>query len=189
MRRGVAFLTLVFVVLLGAAGTAEAQRINTVTVSATTPMGIADQCFTEPVTSPGSFTFTRTSTEGALTVNYHISGGPTDLNADAATGADHTVEIPDAADSVTVTVHPAIGGGAATVTVIEGQGYAVGDPASGTIELAHSTTQCAAPTSTANTLPRTGVRSTSGPLALIGVTSIALGSLLLVASSRRKASS
>jgi LPXTG-motif cell wall-anchored protein len=189
MKRGVVLVALVFVAALGFAGTASAQRINTVTVSSTTPMRIDEGCFTEPTTSPGSFTFTRSSTEGALTISYHINGGPTDLNADAAAGADHTTDFADGAATATVTVHPAIGGSSATVTVIEGQGYAVGDPASGEVLMLHAFASCSAPSSTSNTLPRTGIRSTSGPLALVGVASIALGSLLLVASSRRKAPS
>jgi len=189
MQRGFAVVTLLLAIVAGFATSATAQQINSVNVSGTTSMGILEGCGAEPVTSPGSFTFTRSSTEGALTINYHISGGPTDLNADASAGADHTADFADGAATVTVTVHPAIAGGGATVTVVEGQGYAVGDPASGDVGMSIARASCPAPSTIVNTLPRTGVRSTSGPLALVGITSIALGCLLLIATSRRKAAS
>jgi hypothetical protein len=187
-KRGLAVAVFAIVVALGVTGSAGAQQQQTVTVSGTTPMGVAEQCMTEPTTSPGSFTFTRTSTEGPFTIDYHISGGPTDLNSDAAAGEDHTATFADNEATVTVVVHPAIYATDATVTVVAGRGYVVGDPASGTVQLFRTAPGCAAPTSTANTLARTGVRSTSGPLAVVGITSLALGSVLLVLSSRRKMS-
>ena len=188
MRRVLAFVALAVIGAVAWATGAAAQQQQAVSVSATTPMGVAGQCFTEPTTSPGSVTFARTSTEGPLTINYHISGGPTDLNSDATTGADHTVAFADGSATVTLVVHPAIDASAATVAVVAGEGYVVGDPPSGTIEVQRSEPQCATSTSTDNTLARTGVRSTTGPLALVGITSLALGSLLLVLGSRRKAS-
>jgi hypothetical protein len=188
MKRGLAVSAFVVFVMLSATGTASAQQQNSVSVSSTTPMGVQGQCFAEPTTSPGSVTFTRTSTEGPFTITYHISGGPTDLNSDAVAGEDHTVDFADNEATATVVVHPTFDATDATVTVVAGQGYVVGEPASGTIHLFRTTPGCAAPTSTANTLARTGVRSTSGPLALVGITAIALGSFLLVLSSRRKMS-
>jgi hypothetical protein len=180
-------------VVLAAAGTASAQQQQSVSVSGTTPMGVTEQCRTEPTTSPGSFTFTRTSTDGALTITYHINGGPTDLNSDPAAGADHTVDFPDGDATVTVVVHPAIDATDATVTVVSGEGYAVGDPAEADVAVERQSDVCITIDdgrgfgTTDNTLARTGVRSTSGPLALIGITSVVLGSILLVLSSRRKA--
>jgi LPXTG-motif cell wall-anchored protein len=164
---------------------ASAQEAPLVRVSATTSASVTEQCFTEPTTSPGSFTLERDSTAGALTVTYHVSGGPTDLNSDETAGADGTVDFADGAATVTVTVYPAISAGpSATVQVLDGTGYAPGDPASGTIEIVHFATTCLA---TSDTLPRTGSSSITGPLAVTGIAMVALGSLLLVAASRRKA--
>jgi hypothetical protein len=118
----------------GVAVAAAAPGDPTVRVSATTAMSEIDGCQTEPTFAPGSFTLERSDAAGALTVTYHISGGPTDLNADAGTGADHTVDFADGATSVTVPVHPALGGSSATVTVVDGATYDVGDPASATID-------------------------------------------------------
>jgi hypothetical protein len=187
MKRGITFLAVLVmgVVVWGSGAGAQAQ--TSVTVSATTGMSVTGVCFTEPLTTPGSVTFSRTSTEGPLTITYHISGGPTDLNSDPAVGADHTAAFADGAATVTVVVHPAIDAVDATVTVVAGQGYVLGTPSAGVITVTRSDPQCATSTSTANTLARTGVRSTSGPLALTGIVSVALGSLLLVLSSRRKA--
>jgi hypothetical protein len=192
MRRGVAFVALAVVAVLGTSTGASARQQTTVSLSGTTPMGVRDQCMTEPTTSPGSFTFTRTSTEGVLTITYHISGGPTDLNSDAAAGEDHTVNFADGEATATVVVHPSTDATDATVTVVAGEVYAVGEPSSGTVAVQHIGTICdpvlqEESTTTANTLARTGIRSTSGRLALVGITSLALGSLLVVLSSRRKA--
>src|SRR4051794_24553045 len=130
MRRALAALALTLVAMLSTPSPASAQQLQAVSVSATTAMGVTQQCFAEPTTSPGSVTFTRTSTEGGLTITYHISGGPTDLNSDATAGADHTVTFTDGSATVTVDVHPTIDATDATVTVIAGAGYVVGDPSS-----------------------------------------------------------
>src|SRR5205823_6481964 len=114
---------IVFAGLASMSTGASAQQQQAVSVSATTAMGVTEQCFAEPTTSPGSVTFTRTSTEGALTITYHISGGPTDLNSDTTAGADHTVAFADGAATATVVVHPAIDATDATVTVVAGEGY------------------------------------------------------------------
>jgi hypothetical protein len=191
MKRGFAFVAVVAIGIVGWTSGAAGQQQQAVSVSETTPMTVGEGCFTEPTTSPGSVTFARTFSEGALTITYHISGGPTDLNSDEVAGADHSVGFADGERTVTVVVHPAINATAATVTVVEGEGYVVGDPASGTIQVERFVPICGDPpssTTTANTLARTGVRSTTGPLALVGITSVALGSLLLVLSSRRKMS-
>jgi hypothetical protein len=191
MKRGFAVSVFVLVIVVSTAGTASAQQQNSVSVSGTTSMGVVEQCFTEPTTTPGSVTFTRTSTEGPFTITYHISGGPTDLNSDAVAGADHTVDFADNEATATVVVHPTFDATDATVTVVAGQGYVVGDPASGTINVTRQNNRtCPTETTVAtrSTLARTGARSTSGPLAIVGITAIALGSLLLVLSSRRKMS-
>lgn len=192
MKRGFAFLALVIILEAGAASAASAQQVPTVRVSATTGMTVRDQCKTEPTTSPGSFTLARADTDGPLTVTYHIEGGPTDLNSEEVAGADHTVDFAAGEGAVTVTVHPAIDASDATVTVVDGVTYDPGDPPSGTIVVQHIVLipeSCEPPRSLAptSTLARTGVRETSGRLALTGIASIALGSLLLVLSSRRKA--
>jgi hypothetical protein len=182
-------LAIVLLAVVGGTSAASAQQSPTVRLAGTTPMSVSGQCFTEPTTSPGSFTLERRSTTGPLTVTYHIDGGPTDLNSEEVAGADHTVEFADGEATVTVVVHPATNASAATVTVLEGETYNVAQPSSGTIEVQRSVVTCATDTTlgTDNTLARTGVRSTSGTLALVGITAVALGSLLLVLSSRRKA--
>jgi hypothetical protein len=155
-------------------------------------MSVTFECFVaDPATTPGSVTFQRTDTSGPLTITFHITGGPTDLNSDATIGADHTASFVDGQDIVTVAVNPAADAQDATITIVAGEAYTVGDPGSGTITVSRANFRtCPTETTvaTANTLARTGVRSTSGPLALVGITSIALGSLLLVLSSRRKMS-
>jgi hypothetical protein len=134
----------IWLATLGAGSAAAAAPGDpTVRVSATTAMSEFEGCKSEPTFEPGSFTLERSDATGALTVTYHISGGPTDLNADADTGTDHTVDFADGATSVTVPVHPTLGGSSATVTVVDGATYDVGDPASATIDKTVAQALCA----------------------------------------------
>src|SRR4051794_2483758 len=105
------------------ASRADAKPKPTVRVSATTAMTVQELCGTEPNTSPGSFTLERDDSSGSLTVSYHIAGGPTDLDADPAAGADHTVSFADGEQTAVVTVHPAIDATDATVTIVSGSHY------------------------------------------------------------------
>ncbi|MEY2452296.1 MAG: hypothetical protein QOD92_1870 [Acidimicrobiaceae bacterium] len=190
MRRTIAFAVIV-VIAVSSGRAASAQQAPVVNVSETTAMGVHQRCQTEPTTTPGSFTLERSNTSGSLTVTYHISGGPTDLNSDAVAGDDHTVEFLPGEATATVVVHPAIDATDATVAILDDQPYEIGDPAQGVVTVDRQADVCAtavdlvpAPTST---LARTGVRSTTGSLALVGITALTLGSVLLVLSSRRKA--
>jgi hypothetical protein len=187
MRRvaGVVGAVVIAWLLLPSTG-AAAQRVEPVVrVSATSEMAVHDQCFTEPTTEPGSFTLERTIVDGVLTVTYHISGGPTDLNSDAAAGEDHTVEFATGEATVTVPVHPAISAKeSATVTIVDTDDYAVGDPDSGVVQIAHSTPQCVQPTQ--DTLARTGVKPTTAPLTLTGIVMLALGAALVAGAARRR---
>jgi hypothetical protein len=170
---------------------AHAQVPPTVRIAGTTAMEETQQCFTEPTFSPGSFTLERNQSEGAVDVTYHISGGPTDLNSDPTAGADHTVSFADGQTQVTVTVHPALGGGAATVTVVDGLAYDLGDPSSATIaKVVHATTCPAAEESTTTTtrpreLVRTGATSSTPELAVIGVAMVAIGLTVLAMARKR----
>src|SRR3954447_1917280 len=113
MRRIICFfgvLAAMAVAWLSFAVPASAYAVQAVvTVSATTPMAIHDHCQTEPTTEAGSVTFTREGvTEGTLTITFHISGGPTDLNSDPAAGADHQAQFLNGESTVTVQVNPAV---------------------------------------------------------------------------------
>jgi hypothetical protein len=173
------------------ASAAPAAVRTIVTVSATTPMAIHDHCQTEPTTEAGSVTFHRTITEGTLTITYHIEGGPTDLNSDPAAGENHQAQFADGEADVTVQVNPAVTATTtdATVTVVAGEVYGVGDPDSGVIALNRDAEVCPTETSVAptqDTLARTGVKPTTAPLTLTGVLMVALGAALLVGAARRR---
>jgi hypothetical protein len=176
-------LATAFLVVVMAAP-AHAQVLPTVRISGTTPMSEADQCFTEPVFSPGSFTLERDVATGTLDVNYHITGGPTDLNSDPVAGEFHTATFADGQTQVTVTVHPALGGVGATVTVVppvDPGPYQVGNSNTATIQRLISVPQCVVPgeapppTTAPRTLARTGSTSSTFGLVLIGVGLIVAG--------------
>jgi hypothetical protein len=160
---------------------AQAQVPPTVRIAGTTAMSETGQCFTEPTFSPGSFTLERDQTSGALDVTYHISGGPTDLNSDPAAGEDHTASFVDGQAQLTVTVSPALGGGPATVTIVDGAAYDLGDPGTATIQKAISIPQCVEeppttpPTTAPTRLARTGSHSSTFGLVLIGLGLIVVG--------------
>jgi len=157
---------------------AHAQEVPTVRVAGTTAMSETEQCFAEPTFSPGSFTLERSSGTGTLDVTFHVSGGPTDLNADATAGADGTATFPEGQTQVTVTVHPALGGGAATVAVVDGVAYDVGSPSSASIERSVAAAQCAQeapPTTRPQNLARTGSTAFTFGLVLIGLGMIVSG--------------
>src|SRR5438067_11123377 len=129
-----------------------------VTVSATEPMAIHFNCMAEPTTEPGSVTFSRAGvTEGTLTITYHISGGPTDLNSDPAAGADHQAQFLDGEATVKVFVHPAVTENTtdAQVVIVDGAGYAVGELNSGTIQLQTDQDECPTTTTTTTTIAAT----------------------------------
>src|SRR5262245_2038384 len=110
---------------------ASAQEVPTVRIAGTTSMAETQQCFTEPTFRPGSFTLVRSSATGTLKVTFHISGGPTDLNGDPTGGAEHTATFAAGQTQVTVTVHPALGGGEATVSLlapVDPGAYQLGSP-------------------------------------------------------------
>ena len=160
---------------------AAAQVPPTVRISGTTEMSEADQCFTEPTFSPGSFTLERDDATGTLDVTFHISGGPTDLNADPVAGSDHTASFADDQAQVTVTVHPALGGGQATVALVDGEAYALGDPSTATIRKSLAVPQCVQeppttrPATRPGSLARTGSTSWTFGLVLIGIGMIVAG--------------
>src|SRR4051812_3538084 len=126
MRRTAA-LVLVLIALALAPLRAEAQAEPAVRIAGTQLMTIEYECFqADPKTTAGAFTLERDSVTGPLTVTFHISGGPTDLNADPVAGADHTVAFPDGLEMVAVSVSPAAGGGPPHVQVVDAPGYSVG---------------------------------------------------------------
>jgi hypothetical protein len=175
---GIVVTTLVFVVT---GPPASAQELPTVRIAGTTAMSEMQQCFTEPTFTPGSFTLERASATGTLEVTFHISGGPTDLNSDAAAGADHTATFASGQTQVTVTVHPALGGGEATVSLVDGSAYDLGSPSTATIGKSLSAPSCVqeptttTPSTRSGNLARTGSSSSTFGLFLIGVGMIAAG--------------
>jgi hypothetical protein len=178
---GIVVTTLVLVVT---AGPASAQALPTVRIAGTTAMSEAEQCFTEPLFSPGSFTLERSTSTGTLDVNFRISGGPTDLNSDPAAGAIHMATFAAGQTQVTVTVHPALGGGQATVNLlapVDSPTYQLGDPSTATIAKTVSSPQCAetppstTPSTRSQNLARTGSTSSTFGLLLIGLGLIVAG--------------
>ena len=160
---------------------AGAQEVPTVRIAGTTAMSETQQCFTEPTFTAGSFTLERTSSTGTLEVTFHISGGPTDLNSDPAAGADHSATFASGQTQVTVTVHPALGGGDATVSLVDGSAYDLGTPSTSTITKSVATASCAqeptttSPTTRSGNLARTGSTSSTFGLFLIGIGMIVTG--------------
>jgi hypothetical protein len=183
MRRlaGVLGVLATAVALVVFAQPAHAQVPPTVSISGTTAMSEAEQCFTEPTFSPGSFTLERNDATGSLDVTYHISGGPTDLNSDPIAGADHAATFADGQAQVTITVQPALGGGQATVALVDGQAYDLSDPNTATIPKSVSAPQCVVPgttpppTTAPSVLARTGSTSSTFGLVLIGFGMIVVG--------------
>lgn len=155
---------------------AQTQGPPTVSISATTPMSETAQCLTEPTTGAGSFTLQRSDTRGPLDVGYHIAGGPTDLNSDATAGADHTVTFADGQATVTVDVHPAIGGGSATVTLADGDSYDVGAPASATVDKTFATPSCPCPDLVSDGTQTVRVGETPDPVPVDGGASLFVAS-------------
>src|SRR4051794_35537558 len=150
----------------------------TVRIAGTTAMSETEQCFTEPTFSPGSFTLERSDGTGTLDVTFHVSGGPTDLNSDPAAGADHTATFADGQTQVTVAVHPALGGGAAAVAVVDGTAYDLGSASSSPIERSVTAAKCAPeapPTTRPQNLARTGSTGFTFGLVLIGLGMIVSG--------------
>jgi hypothetical protein len=155
---------------------ASAQEVPTVRIAGTTSMSETEQCFTEPTFTPGSFTLGRSSATGTLEVTFHISGGPTDLNSDPAAGADHAATFVSGQSQVTVTIQPALGGGDATVSVVDGTAYDLGSPSTATIPRSVTRSQCAqAQTTHPGNLARTGSPSSLFGLVLIGLGMIVVG--------------
>jgi hypothetical protein len=183
MRRaaGVLGILATMVVFVVTAQPASAQEVPTVRIAGTTSMSETQQCFTEPTFTPGSFTLARSTATATLEVTFHISGGPTDLNSDPAAGADHTATFASGQSEITVTVQPALGGGEATVSVVDGTAYDLGSPSTATIARSVTPAQCAQapPASTQTTRPRslarTGSPSSRFGLVLIGVGMIVAG--------------
>jgi hypothetical protein len=173
---GILATTLAFVIT---AQPAVAQEVPTVRIAGTTPMSETQQCFTEPTFTPGSFTLARSSTTGTLEVTFHISGGPTDLNSDPAGGAEHTATFASGQTQVTVTVHPALGGGEATVDLlapVDRGAYQLGSPSTATIAKSVTPAQCSqTQTTRPRNLARTGSPSSRFGLVLIGLGMIATG--------------
>jgi hypothetical protein len=187
MRRaaGLSAIVVTTLVLVLTARPASAQAVPTVRIAGTTAMTESEQCFTEPVFGPGSFTLERSSATGTLEVTFHISGGPTDLNSDAATGADHTATFATGQAQITVTVHPALGGGQATVALADGAAYDLGSPSTATIQKSLTSVDASTclsqtpPTTTpppqSRALARTGSASSTFGLFLIGLGMIVAG--------------
>jgi hypothetical protein len=170
---GILATTLAFVIT---SQPAVAQEVPTVRIAGTTSMSETQQCFTEPTFTPGSFTLARSSASGILKVIFHVSGGPTDLNSDPAAGADHTATFADGQTQVTVTVHPALGGGQATVSIVKGSGYNIGSPSTATIAKSVTPAQCSqTPSTRPRNLARTGSPSTTFGLVLIAFGMIVAG--------------
>jgi len=153
---------------------ASAQEVPTVRIAGTTSMSETQQCFTEPTFTPGSFTLERSNATGTLEVTFHISGGPTDLNSDPTGGAEHTATFASGQTQVAVTVHPALGGGQATVSVVDGSAYNLGSPSTATIAKSVTPAQCTQSTRPRN-LARTGAPSSRFGLVLIGLGMIVIG--------------
>jgi hypothetical protein len=120
-------------------------------------MRLQYQCFVaEPAPEPGSFTFERSDASSPLTITYHISGGPTDLNSDPTAGADHTATFASGASSVTVTVALAAGNDtrSADVTLIDGATYDVGAPSSAEVPAeVNDNLSCPRPTEVLTDIP------------------------------------
>jgi hypothetical protein len=179
---GIVVTTVAFVI---AAQPASAQEVPTVRIAGTTSMSETQQCFTEPTFTPGSFTLARSSGAGTLEVTFHISGGPTDLNSDPAAGADHTATFASGQTQVTVTVHPALGGGQATVSVVDGTAYDLGSPTTATIAKSVTPAQC---TQTQTTRPRNLAR-TGSPSSRFGLVLIGFGMIVAGMAMKRVADS
>jgi subtilisin family serine protease len=111
----------------------------TVTVVATDPT--AAEAASGVTANPGSFTISRTNTDPTpLTVNLQVSGTATS-GTDYQSTLGSSVTIPADASSVTVSVTPINDGTVepvetVTATVLAGNGYAVGDPATATVTIA-----------------------------------------------------
>ncbi len=151
----------------GGTVTIVSDDLDTVTLTAT------DASATEAGPTTGTFTVTRTATQGDLTVNYTIAGTATNTSDYATLSG--SVVIPDGQTSATITVTPVddsdIEADETVLLTLASGGYSIGSPASDTVTIVSDDVPTVTITATDATATEAGqttgtftvTRSGSGP--------------------------